>query len=180
MQRKTFKRMNDGGSVWSGRDDDRRSGTSSDGTRYVSKFESLKKKYPDYSWGSAPTDRDSYKSMMGGFKDWRKGQEGYNKFSSYISKKFPQYKDYISGLPRNANDLKTYLSDFEAFRKNKTTPANPSTGAPPPGLGGKVLPASNKWSDIVGAYFPAQQMKAGGLVRGSGRAQRGKSKGRMV
>jgi hypothetical protein len=47
---------------------------------------------------------------------------------------------------------------------------------------GGVIPASRKWSDIVGAYFPAplpQTMKKGGLVRGNGCAKRGRGKGTM-
>lgn len=36
------------------------------------------------------------------------------------------------------------------------------------------------WEDTVGFYFPKVGMKEGGLVRGGGKAQRGRGRGRMV
>jgi hypothetical protein len=60
------------------------------------------------------------------------------------------------------------------------TPATPTTPTAPatPVASPRPTPASNKWSDIVSAYFPTQ-MKSGGLVRGNGCAQRGQTKGKM-
>lgn len=60
---------------------------------------------------------------------------------------------------------------------NPATPATPTPATSARPAKPKVVPASNKWSDIVAAHFP-KQMKAGGLVkggkaRGYGCAQRG-------
>lgn len=63
------------------------------------------------------------------------------------------------------------------------TPSTPPTDvAPAKPKPPKKVPKSNKWSDIVGAYFPgytSTTMKAGGLVRGNGCAKRGRGKGTM-
>lgn len=60
------------------------------------------------------------------------------------------------------------------------TPApTPITPAPVAAVKPDPIPKSNKWSDIVGAYFPSTEMKAGGIVRGCGVAKRGKGRGVM-
>jgi len=70
-----------------------------------------------------------------------------------------------------------------------TTPTTPTASTPTKATPPKVVPKSNKWEDIVSAYFPDnggqpymraggavkihKKMAAGGLVRGGGKATKG-------
>lgn len=56
-------------------------------------------------------------------------------------------------------------------------------GAPPPVTPEVARPKSNSWPDIVANYFPkgaGTQYKEGGLVRGGGKAVRGRGRGKFV
>lgn len=57
---------------------------------------------------------------------------------------------------------RTKNSDWHK-NKDKTTPTTPNPTTPTPTTP-PIVPASNKWSDIVNAYFP-KTMKAGGVVK---------------
>ena len=55
--------------------------------------------------------------------------------------------------------------------------------APPPVTPEATRPKSNSWPDIVANYFPkgaGTQYKDGGLVRGGGRAVKGRGRGKFV
>lgn len=54
---------------------------------------------------------------------------------------------------------------------------------PPPPVDPGTNPDGSRrdvWEDTVGFYFPKVGMKDGGLVRGGGKAQRGRGRGKMV
>lgn len=56
-------------------------------------------------------------------------------------------------------------------------------GAPPPVTPEVSRPKSNSWPDIVANYFPkgaGTQYKEGGLVRGGGKAVKGRGRGKFV
>lgn len=160
------KRMNDGGSVERTYGDRnwQRSSTSNSSPWFTRTYEKLKTKYPTYNWGTAPTDKASFKTLMSGFKDWRKTQPGYN-----------DGRNYSKGSGRKSSRDRD--DDDDDGKPN--TPTTPTPPTPPINPNPTGLFVTPKWSDVVSHYFPPKTMKAGGLVRGNGCAQRGKGKGTM-
>lgn len=107
--------------------------------------------------------------------------KGANKksFGNFAGEKLKAFRAKVA-----SGEIKLPLkkSASSATRPTPSAPVPPATPSQP--AMPKVMPKSNKWEDIVSAYFPENsgqpRMKAGGMVRGGGCVQRGKTKGKMV
>lgn len=190
MTRKFGQRMDDGGEVSvttssSTRRKNRENWRSGhDASKYASRYERLKERYPNYSgWGSAPTNKSGYKALMDGLRQWRKENAPQKAsppvpLTSWLQKNYGQIEGYLkdpssffsSELFKKLGPLAgEALERYRAYQAQ--SPAKTPSGVAPPGFQGN-------WAGTVNSYFP-KTMKAGGLVRGGGAAQRGVGKGKM-
>lgn len=85
------------------------------------------------------------------------------------------YDNYYDGSYSSPASVATNKEPTQNATQNTATVVTPAPVAVK-----KIVPKSNNWADIVAAYFPPSEMKAGGLVRGCGCAKRGKTRGKMV
>lgn len=105
--------------------------------------------------------------------DPSKFKGGKNPFAEIFNTLLEQ-KAQKRGGTTSAKSSSSSASDTSKTSSPSESPAKPK----PP----KKVPKSNKWSDVVDAYFPgytSTTMKAGGLVKANGCAKRGKTKGRI-
>lgn len=105
-------------------------------------------------------------------------------------------KTQARGIAARGNKAFPSLSSLASIwsQARKNAPAKPPKDQPPedkPGEEEKNLTknpaitprASNNWSDIVGSHFTdrgAKYYNEGGLVRGGGKAVKGRGRGKMV
>lgn len=87
----------------------------------------------------------------------------------------PFIRDDRNGPGKGSNATSNTTSNTTST----TTPGSATQATPKPTA---IRPKSNKWEDIVKAYFPktgGNVYKDGGIVRGGGAAQRGRGRGKM-
>lgn len=97
------------------------------------------------------------------------------RFSAALGGFGDNYKGNLSSVwgAIDRMDMKKNFAGGGGGDNNEPDKENP----PPPPV--DRLPSEN-WEETVKFYFPSSGMKAGGLVRGAGKAVKGRGRGRIV
>jgi hypothetical protein len=148
--------------------------------RYERKVSRISQRFPGYAPTlESPVDtRDEYRTYKRGFRDWRKanpdvkpvrpegrGNGGMRGLANALSRRegnLERFKSKMQGMAKNpkfADMIAKKQKMIDSFRSKVGSGRTAPTPMPVP---------------------PMPTMKAGGLVKANGCAQRGKSKGRMV
>lgn len=178
----------------------RRREDNKDPQRFTRRYEKLKEKYPTYNWGTAPTDRASFRTMMSGFRDWRKTQPGYegrrgrmyglrnalerrtgnlDRFKSMVADKMssnPKFADMIAKKQAMIDKFKNRIGTTRPPAGSRNLIKTPYGVRPP----GKPNPMSSSMrGGGLARKGVGQALAKGGLAKANGVAVRGKTKGRM-
>jgi hypothetical protein len=115
----------------------------------------------------------------------------YTRKYEKLAKRFPGYKPTLESPVDTRGEYRTFKQGLKAYRKGlrgsdrPTTPSTPITPPTVPVIPPNAPPAAQppvarkRWKEVISANFPGT-MKKGGMVRGSGCAKRGKTRGRMI